>query len=86
MSGLCDHRDAYIFFKGTITVTDITAQRQPNNCANKQVTFKNCALFTNCISRITNTQVDDTHDNDEVIPMNDLTEYSDSYSKTSGIL
>ena len=35
MSGLCDHRDAYIFFKGTITVTDIAAQRQPNNCTNK---------------------------------------------------
>ena len=34
-SGLCDHRDAYIYFKRTITVTDTAAQRQPNNCANK---------------------------------------------------
>ena len=33
----------------------------PNN-GNKKVIFKNCALFTNCIGEINNTQVDDAHD------------------------
>ena len=38
------------------------------------------------MSRTNNTQVDDTHDIDVVMPMNNLIEYSDNYSKTSGIL
>ena len=31
--------------------------------------FKNCARFTNCISEINNTQIDDTHDIDLLLPM-----------------
>ena len=50
------------------------------------VTFKNCALFINCISEINNTQVDDDHDFDAVIPIHNLIEYNDTYSKTSGSL
>ena len=41
--------------------------------------------FTNCISRINNTRVDDVHDIDLVIQMYNLIEYSLNYSKTSGI-
>ena len=41
--------------------------------------------FTNCISRLNNTQVD-VHDIDVVMSMYNLTEYSGDYSKTSGIL
>ena len=45
--------------------------------------FKNCALFANCVSEINNTQVDDAQDIDIVMPMYNLIEYSDAYSKTS---
>ena len=48
--------------------------------------FKNCAPFTNFISEINNTQVDNAKDIDIVMPVYDLIEYSDIYSKTSGSL
>ena len=41
--------------------------------------------FTNCVSRINNSQEDDAHDISVVISMYNLIEYSDNYSKTSGI-
>ena len=41
---------------------------------------------TNCISRITNTQVDNALDSDAVIPMYNVIEYSNNYSKRFGIL
>ena len=52
----------------------------------KKVMFKNYAPFTNCISKINNTQVDNAKDIDIVMPMYNLIEYSDNYSKTSGSL
>ena len=48
--------------------------------------FKNWPQFANCIGRINNTQVYDAHDTDVVKPIYDLIEYSDNYSKTSGVL
>ena len=48
--------------------------------------FKNCAHFTNCISEIHNTQVDNAKDIDIVMPMYNLMEYSDNYAKTTGSL
>ena len=48
--------------------------------------LKNCAPFTNCISEINNTQIDNAKDINIVIPMYNLIEYSDNYSKTSGSL
>ena len=66
-SSLCDYSDAYIIVKGTITLAPATAAA-PNN-ANKKVIFKDCVLFTNCISRTNNTQVDHPHDIDGVMPM-----------------
>ena len=53
---------------------------------NKGVTFKNCAPFTKCINRINNTEIDNAKDIDIVMPMYNLIEYSDNYSKTSGSL
>ena len=85
-SSLCDYSDAYILVKGTVSVENKADRDQPNNAANKKVIFKNCAPFSKCISRINKTQVDDAHDIDVVIPMYNLTEYSDNYSKTFGIL
>ena len=84
-SYLCDYADSYILVKGIITITgagDDPAVR-PADERNKGVTFKNCAPFTKCISRINNTDIDNAHDIDIVTPMYNLIEYSDSYSKTS---
>ena len=56
------------------------------NNTNKKVIFKNCAPFTNCISEINNTQIDNAKDIDIVMPMYNLIEYSDNYAKTTGSL
>ena len=58
-SSLCDYSDAYLLFKGTITVANTAVDRQAANNANKKVIFKNCAPFTSCISKINITQIDD---------------------------
>ena len=87
-SNLCEYPDSYIIVKGIITITgagDDAAARQADE-RNKGVTFKNCAPFTKCISRINNTDIDNAHDIDIVMPMYNLIEYSDNYSKTSGSL
>ena len=87
-SNLCDYADAYILVKGTITITgagdDDAAKRLDER--NKGVIFKNCAPFTKCISRINNTEIDNAKDIDIVMPMYNLIEYSDNYSKTFGSL
>ena len=53
---------------------------------NNEVIFKNCAPFTDCISEINNTQIDDAKYKDVVMPMYNSIEYSDNFSKTSGSL
>ena len=85
-SSLCDYSDAYILVKGTITVNNTAAQGAAANNTNKKVIFKNCAPFTNCISEINNTQIDNAKDIDIVMPMYNLIEYSDNYAKTTGSL
>ena len=52
----------------------------------KEIIFKSCAPFTDCISEINNTQVDNAKDLDVVMLMYNLIEYSDNYSKTLGSL
>ena len=51
-----------------------------------KVIFRNCAPFTNCISEINNTQIDNAEYIDIVMPMYNLIKYSDNYSKASGSL
>ena len=85
-SSLCDYSDAYILVKGTITVNNTAAADANANNTNRKVIFKNCAPFTNCISEINNTQIDNAKDIDIVMPMYNLIEYSDTYAKTSGSL
>ena len=84
-SNLCDYADSYILVKGTITITgtgdDAAARRTDER--NKGVAFKNCAPFSRMLSRINNTDIHNAHDNDIVMPMYNLLEYSDNYSKTS---
>ena len=81
-SSLCDYDDAYILVKGNISVNNTAAA----NNTNKKVILKFCAPFTNCISKINNTQTDNAEYIDIVMPMYNLIEYSDNYSKTSGSL
>ena len=87
-SSLCDYSDAYILVKGTTTITGAgndAAARQVDE-RDKVVIFKNCAPFTNCISEINNTQIDNAKDMDIVMPMYNLIEYRDNYAKTTGSL
>ena len=83
-SRLCDCSDAYIFVKGRITVTGTGGAivRQADEI-NKGVIFKICVPFINCKSEINNAEMDNVKDIDTVMPMYNLTEYSDNYSKTS---
>ena len=83
-SSLCDYSDAFILVKGTMTVAKET-DAAPNN-TNKMVKIKNCVLFTKCICRINNTQVDDAIYINAVMAMWNIIQYSDNYSKISGIL
>ena len=85
-SSLCDYSDAYILVKGTICVSNTAAAGAAENNTNKKVKFKNCAPFTNCISEINNTQIDNAKNIDIVMAMYNLIEYSDNYSKTTGSL
>ena len=87
-SSLCYYSDAYILVKGKITITgagDDAAAREADE-RDKGVAFKNFAPFTNCISEINNTQIDNAKDIDILMPMYYLIEYSYNYSKTSGSL
>ena len=87
-SNLCDYIDAYILVKGNISVNNTAAIGAAVNNVTKKVIFKNCAPFTNCISKT----------NDIIMPKYNLSlikfinvklitiEYSDNYSKISGSL
>ena len=87
-SNLGDYSDAYVLVSGTIAIigggdNDITKRADEKN---KGVIFKKFSSFTGCKSNIKNTQIDNAKDIDVVMQMYNLIEYSDNYSKTSGIL
>ena len=75
-SDLCDYSDTYLVGKGTITVTD-----PDNNTYDKNIAFKNNALFTSCISKINNTLIDNAEYLDFVMLMYNLIENSKNYSQ-----
>ena len=79
---LCNYSDAYVWVKGTITVTN------PNNNVNfdRRLTLKNNAPFVSCISKINGKLVENAENLDIVIPKYNLLEYSKNYEKTSGSL
>ena len=85
-SSLCDYSDAYILVEENISVNNTAAGGAAANNTNEKVIFKNCAPFTNCISKINNTLINNAEYIDIVMPMYNLTEYSNNYSKTSGSL
>ena len=53
------------------------------NTGNKKLTFKNNSSFRSCILKINNTFIDNAEDLDVIMPMYNLLEYSNNYSKTS---
>ena len=63
---------------GTIEVAEVAAGEGSNNL---QVVLKNCAAFTNYISEINNTQIDNAKDNETRMLMYNLIGYNDNYSK-----
>ena len=69
--------DADILVKDEITVTA---------APETQVSFKNCATFTKCITKIEWTTKDDTDYLDLVMPMYNIIEYSSNYSDAAGSL
>ena len=79
---------SYILVKGNISVNNaaVAVAGATANNTNKKVIFKNYTPFTNCISKINNTQIDNTDNINIVMPMYNLIEYSDNYSKTSASL
>ena len=71
------HSDAYTLVKRTISV--------PSN-NDEKVILKKCAPFNNCISEINNTEKVNANVIDVVIPMYNLIDFVDGYSKTFGSL
>ena len=84
-TSLCDYSDSYILVSSIVTVPNtVAAAANPNN--RKNIIIKNCAPFTNCTSEINNTQIDNVKDINIAMPIYNLIEYSDNYSKTLGSL
>ena len=82
-SSLYSYSNPYIHVSGTITITGAgynDATKRANE-KDKGVIFKNCAPFTDCISNKNNTQIDIATNIDIMMPMYNLIEYSDNYSK-----
>ena len=86
-SSLCEYIDACILVKGAILNAPVPAPAaNPNDNSNKQVVFKISASFTDCITKINNTKIDDAKDIDIVMLMYNLIQYTNNCSKTPGIL
>ena len=51
-----------------------------------QVSFKNCAPFSKCTTKIDGTTIDDAEDLDLAMPMYNLIEYSSNYSEVYGFI
>ena len=75
-SSLCDYSDTYIFPNRTIEIPNTGAAVATNY---RKKIIKNYSPFTDCISEINNTQIDDAKDIDVVMPMNNVIEYSDYF-------
>ena len=71
-SNLCKYNDGYVLARGDITVIEDSGT---------QVAFKNCTPFTNCITKIYGTTIDDAGDLHLVMPMHNSLECSPNYSQ-----
>ena len=63
-----DYSDVYILVKETIAVTN-TGRAVASNNRNKNVIFKNCSLFTDCITDINYKEIDHAKEIDVVMLM-----------------
>ena len=81
-SDLCDFNDAHIVVKRDISLT-IATDRNFIDLRGRFLAFKKNAPITNCISKINNVLIDNAEDLDIVMPMYNLLEYSNNYSKTT---
>ena len=70
-SSLCNYNNAYILLSAIITVAA--------TAGNNRKIIKNFAPFTNCISEVNNTQIDNAKDFGIAMTMYNLIEYSDDY-------
>ena len=83
-SSSSDYNDAYILAKVSISIEEQVGDNLING--DKEVVFKNCAPFADCISEINNTWIDNAQDIDVVMAKYKLIEDSYNYTKTSEIL
>ena len=83
---LHDYSHAYILVKRTINIVGeaIPAAARVADERNKEVIFRNYEPFTECISEINNSQIDNSEYLDILMTMYNLIEYKDNYSKKSG--
>ena len=75
---LCDYSDAYILVTGDIKLADVAA--------NTNVAFKNCSLFTGCVTHMNDEHVETADNLDIITPVYNLIEHSDNYADSSGSL
>ena len=73
-SNLCNYNDVYILVRSNVTIIGYQAT---------QVAFKNCAPFTECITKFDGATRDDPGDLDLVMLIYNLIEYSPNCSETT---
>ena len=66
---MCDYNNVYKVVKGTVTIPNTTAAGALANNTNKLLITKNCAPFSDWLSKINNTQVHNAKDIDVVMPI-----------------
>ena len=67
-SDLCDYSDVYIAVKGRMTVEDTNNAKKRNI----KLIFKDNAPFRSCITKISNTFIDNAEVHDSAMPMYNL--------------
>ena len=74
-SSLCDYSDTYILVSVALKITGPGAAdvAKRTDQRDKEVIFKNCPPFTNCIS-----EINDAQETDVVMPMYNLIKCSDN--------
>ena len=84
-SSLCDYSDVYILVSGTTIITGVGADDAGKRLdeRNKEIVSKNYAPVTDWLSEEIPNKSKDLY---VVIPMYNLIEYSNNYSKISGSL
>ena len=79
-SDKCAYSGAYVAIIGTISV----GEADDGDKHNRSLYLKNNAPFISCLSKINRNLIDNAKKLDAVMPIYNLTEYSQNYSQTSG--